>query len=127
MQRTNLIISRQDFDDDGIGLGFTADHQLNVSLLEDGERRPGVVGDAAVAVNADVAAAVAVAVVDPARRRRRLLLLVVLLPSDVVQLLELEVRHLLVVNKRDIIYVRMLNSTSFDRQKQLGQRSQVGE
>ena len=57
---TNLIIGRQDFDDDGVGLGLASDQQLDVGLLEDGERRAGVVGNAAVAVDADVAAAVAV-------------------------------------------------------------------
>ena len=56
---TNLIIGRQDFDDDGVGLGLASDQQLDVGLLEDGERRARVVGNAAVAVAADVAAAVA--------------------------------------------------------------------
>ena len=57
---TNLIIGRQDFDDDGVGLGLASDQQLDVGLLEDGERRARVVGNAAVAVDADAAAAVAV-------------------------------------------------------------------
>jgi len=82
---TDLIVRRQDFDHDGVSFRFSADHQFHVGLFEDGERRTQVFGGAAVALDE----AAAVAVVDPARR------VAGLLAADVIELLELEICHLL--------------------------------